>query len=1000
MAIDTLLLERITNNDPELIHLDLSYHALTDTDIEALTEALAENTYLFSLDVTGNPLNLACIERIAAITTLHTLNLSGCKITADMAPLLASMSNLHTLKLNYNQLGAEGAAAFIENTTLTHLELIDNQLSDAGTLNLAKNRHLQYVNVASNDISNEGAIALSEHPVLTSLLLMSNQVGAFGAAALSRNTRLVVLHLDHNRVGTEGAYALGTSANLQELTVGYNEITQQGLTALAKNTVLRTLSVAGNSITEDDVDVFAQNQSLTSLDVCFNQINDVGTKKFEQNHTLTHLNVSNNYVSPEGAAYLAAHKTLKSLDISYNAIEDEGGIVLSKNPRLTFLNVTGCELTSKSAVAFADNTTLSTLHLDFNEVDNVGAIALAQNTTLRHLSLGNNLIEDEGGQAFAEATTLETLSLSYNRLGETSVRELQHNTAFHTLKITLEPPLNFFSDTQKQLFLKRLFLMSQEFLCILNQDGIIQFFNPTFSRLLGYKADVLLAKPAMDFVHPDDRALKPVYVNEKVPAFTLKNRYLCNDGSFRCVQWRCHVEEDKTYAVGRDVTELRSAENKLYEQEEQGQLAKVRRQQDELFLQKQTDFIAHLCHEIRNPLSGVIGYLDILMDHFSVLETHLMQPHLSRSDSIAYQPKDDIDNIKLILLDIEECTEHQKVILDNNLDATMLDGRQLSLNTTAFDPKEAILSAVKILQGRALPKQIKITVSLPAEDMLLQGDDFRFKQIALNLLGNAVKFTEKGRIHIMLTVLEQNARKTQLELKVKDTGIGMIPEEVDKLFQRFTQANLSVGAQYGGSGLGLFITKKLVELMSGDIQVKSTLGKGTTFSCTLQLETVVKQLQLEPVSTSYVRLFSPVSYQVLVVDDNVINQKVLKTMVERAGHTCYIANDGHEAITAYQRLSPTIIFMDILMPRMNGIEATLAIRRLEALHSQDRPTPIIALSGNAQAHDKEEALKAGMTDYITKPFKRDQIYQTINRYRPAEPVVQEIVEPHRRMHTL
>jgi CheY-like chemotaxis protein/anti-sigma regulatory factor (Ser/Thr protein kinase) len=279
--------------------------------------------------------------------------------------------------------------------------------------------------------------------------------------------------------------------------------------------------------------------------------------------------------------------------------------------------------------------------------------------------------------------------------------------------------------------------------------------------------------------------------------------------------------------------------------------------------------------------------------------------------------------------------------------------------------------------------------SLPDEELLLKGDDYRFKQIVLNLLGNAIKFTHNGFIQVGLTVQEQSAQQTQLELKVKDTGIGMTTEEVSHLFQRFSQANLSVGSHYGGSGLGLFIAQRLAQLMDGQIQVKSTQGKGTTFICDVRLEQVVKTQSEQADVHSRLIPVSTLKYRVLIVDDNIINQKVLKSLIERAGHTCLLAKDGHEAIAFYEKQVPDVIFMDTLMPKMNGLEATLAIRRLEKQH-QRREVPIVALSGNAQAQDKKEALEAGMNDYLTKPFKREQIYQKITDL--CQDIPQESIE--------
>jgi PAS domain S-box-containing protein len=966
------LLTDIKNNKPYLSSLDLSYQALTDDDIAVLTEALASNTYLTSLNVAGNRLSLASIQRITRCKTLQMLDLSGCELTADCAPYLARMPILHTLKINYNQLKAEGATHIVGSESLRALEIIGNEISDAGAKGLANNCYLTSLNAASNNISDDGAIALAERPALIFLALDGNQIAADGGAALARNDSLETLLLCHNYLGNEGSYPFKQNTTLRALTVGYNNIGLPGIEALASHVALKRLGVAGNGIPEGGAKMLAKNKHITWLDVSYNQIDDLGTEAIGDNTTFEYLNLSYNYAYAEGAQYLAKHPKLRTLILSYNAIGDSGLEPFKDNTILAFLDVTGCEITAEGAVSIARNTTLETLLMDFNNVGDEGALSLANNLHLRRLSLGYNAIGDKGGLAFASTKTLTYLSLAYNPLSSTSREPLQHNQSIQALKITSEQPPDFNADR-----LKRLFLMSQEFLCVLDSQGIIQFFNPAFSRTLNYAADALLAKPLKDFVYPADKDLQPIHVNHKIEAFTLESRYLRQNGDFRIIHWRCHMVSDKIYTVGRDITEQRKAEIKLQERDVQNQLFARRTLQDKLYLQKQADFIAHLCHEIRNPLSGTVAYLYVLNDYIQAMEVQLSSPQLNAMNDdwqlkmLAY-----IKNIKQILANMDICTEHQRIILDNNLDVSMLEANQLILNTAEFDPKAIIADAIKILRGKAYQKQLKIYVSLPDEELLLKGDAYRFKQIVLNLLGNAIKFTHKGYIKVALTVLEQAAKQMHLSLKVKDTGIGMTSEEMSRLFHRFSQANLSVGSSYGGSGLGLFIAQRLAGLMGGQIKVKSTLGKGTTFICDVRFEQLINALSEQITAQSQLTSISALPYTILIVDDNTINQQALKTMLEFAGHTCILANDGQEAIAVYAQQPVDIIFMDILMPRMNGIEATFAIRRLEKQQQRNR-VPIVALSGNAQAQDKKEALAAGMNDYVTKPFKREQIYQKI-----------------------
>jgi PAS domain S-box-containing protein len=403
----------------------------------------------------------------------------------------------------------------------------------------------------------------------------------------------------------------------------------------------------------------------------------------------------------------------------------------------------------------------------------------------------------------------------------------------------------------------------------------------------------------------------------------------------------------------------------------------------------QEQFIDTMCHELRNPLNGIYGNVDFLQSSTSAMERMIREASPQALENtfqtkILRQLEDHKESLKVI----EACARYQKIIADDVLNLSKLEAGKVELNLIDFDLIQLVRGAVRMLETQANQKQICLNLKLPSSCLRVKGDPNRLTQVLLNLVSNALKFTlEKGDVIVSLLVLEETPAYTEFQFRVKDTGIGMSEAEQNKLFDRFVQASPKISMDYGGSGLGLVISKKLIELMEGKIEVKSKKWKGTQFSFTIKLapapllEEDEKPTPIHPVTSKKLNSLAGRPLHILIAEDNLINQKILVKQLKQAGHICYVANNGQEACEIHGKTPLDLIFMDIEMPVKNGFEATQAIRQKEQAFLRP-PIPIIGLSGNARLEHKEEALSMGMDDYITKPYDREKLLETIAYYAP------------------
>lgn len=368
-----------------------------------------------------------------------------------------------------------------------------------------------------------------------------------------------------------------------------------------------------------------------------------------------------------------------------------------------------------------------------------------------------------------------------------------------------------------------------------------------------------------------------------------------------------------------------------------------------------SEFLAMMSHEVRTPMNGILGMAALL--HESDLKPQQQQ------------------QIKTLYSSANSLL----AILDDILDFSKLEAGRLTLESVPFSIADLAKEVVDLFSVTATKKQIhlelQISDNLPSHHI---SDPGRFRQVLLNLVGNAVKFTHQGKVTIRITQLAPY----DVEFSIEDTGIGMNSQVLSSLFMPFTQADLTTTRRYGGTGLGLAISKKIIEQMGGKISVVSEEGKGSCFSFHLPLVAidVPANKQPEPSTLSPAEKDIPVeksNAKILLVEDNKVNQMVAVGMLKTLGYRCSIANHGAEALTAVEAEVFDLILMDMQMPVMDGVTATKRIRNL------DHPsalTPIVAVTANVMPDDLKACLDAGMNDYLCKPFNKAELSERIEKY--------------------
>jgi PAS domain S-box-containing protein len=477
--------------------------------------------------------------------------------------------------------------------------------------------------------------------------------------------------------------------------------------------------------------------------------------------------------------------------------------------------------------------------------------------------------------------------------------------------------------------------------------------NPAFAQLFGYESPEEMLASVTDIGNQlyanqqdRDRAIKQIVEQGFLEAFDLEVRR--RDGTTFWVSMNTKIvqDEDGLHFDGtvEDITKRKQAEEMLRKAKEEAESA----------TRTKSEFLANMSHEIRTPMNAVIGMAGLL------LKTNL-NPEQKECVEIIHSSSDTL-----------------LAIINDILDYSKIEAGKGELERQPFNLRECIHSSMDLVITNASEKglQLKCNIDDRVHDNFM-GDITRLRQILVNLLSNAVKFTEHGVVSVEVTSKRRD-QLHELHFVVRDTGIGIPADLMDRLFKSFSQINMTTTRKYGGTGLGLAISKRLVEMMGGEIWAESIEGRGSAFHFTIQAEAVS-----ESISSSRSVLLKPDEVsecdrevlRLLLAEDNIVNQKVAMRMLGRLGYHADVVSNGLEVLQALERQMYDVILMDIQMPEMDGFEAARAIRNR---WPKDGPK-IIALTAFALEGDRERCIEAGMDGYISKPVKMEELVSILTR---------------------
>lgn len=491
---------------------------------------------------------------------------------------------------------------------------------------------------------------------------------------------------------------------------------------------------------------------------------------------------------------------------------------------------------------------------------------------------------------------------------------------------------------------------------ISNSNGIIEMdafgkiinSNQLIVELLGISSNNLINQPISTFF---DLELNEATISRLLDTKNHILKFNKNPDSDKWIQANFIKIENIEGGIEKLILVCQDITNRIHGQQE---LENAKNVSD--YLNKQKDqFIATVSHEIRTPINAILGFTDVLLE---------IEDDVNKVDYLS-----SVKTAGLGLLHI----------VNDILDISKIEAGMLQIDETPFQLNEVINNVISTLKLKASEKNIKLLYAIDSDvTNNLLGDKNRLNQILINIVGNAIKFTEKGKVELRISNQKTESNTIFIEFSIIDTGIGINQKKLQSIFDRFSQAEVSTSRKFGGTGLGLSISKELIDMQKGSISVQSAENVGTTFTFVIPYTINLSTTHFLD-DKKEVELFASFSKNILLCEDNELNQKLIATIFEKTSHKIYIANNGVEALEFLKNNDFDIILMDLQMPKMDGYETTTIIRN--ELHLT---IPIIALTANSLIYEKERCMNMGMNDYLSKPFSKKDLFELLNKYFNSE----------------